>query len=259
MAEPTYDPATGINVPIELPPEIAALLKQPICPDISLPEPEKLDLTLPFGGSISAITDVTKQIPDSCSLNFSLLAQLGPILAPMKCILAVLGLIGPLIDIVKGLPFPPAKAIEDFAKAVPPVLECVAVVTGTAIPLFLRDIILLLIKLLSCVIDQLVSILDIMNGLSIQFDAAQGNAQLLATLECAQENADRAAAGSMQAIEPVLAILDLIAPILDSVAGQSIEIPAIGPVENYEQAEEMVATLEEFRDTLQLVADALGG
>lgn len=259
MAEPTFDPNTGMNVPIELPPEIAKWLAQPICADFALPKAGSLDLTLPFGGSISAIVDVTKQIPDDCSLNFSLLAQLGPILAPMKCILAMLGLIGPLIEIVKGLPFPPAKAIADFVKAVPPVLECIAVITGTALPLFIRDIILLIIKLLSCMIDQLKSVLELTNGLSIQVANASGNPQLLASLKCAQDNADCAAQGAMQGFEPIVAILEMIAPILDQVSGQSIEIPTLGPVENFEQAEEMITTLEEFRDALQLVADALGG
>jgi hypothetical protein len=259
MAGPSFDPATGLNVPVELPPGLAARLAQPICADISLPKPASVKLNLPFGGQIAAVVDARDAVPDSCALNFSLLMQLGPILAPMKCFLAVLNLVAPLIDIVKGLPFPPAKAIADFAEAVPPVLECIAQITGLGLPLFLKDVICLIISLLNCLIGQLRSILELTNGLSIQIAAAEGNPQLLATLECAQGNAENAADAAMQSFEPVVAILELIAPILDSVTGQSIEIPALAPAEGTEAMEGLIATLEEFSAALGLIADALGG
>lgn len=259
MAEPSFSNDSGLNIPVELPPDLAARLAQPICADISLPEPASQNLSLPFGGSISGVTDITKGIPDSCSVNFSLLLQLGPILAPMHCMMSVLKLIKPLIDIVTGLPFPPAKAIADFSEAVPDVMECILQVTGLGLPAFVKDLLCLIIKLLGCMIDQLRSIYDLMNGLSIQFEAAAGNPQLLATLECAQENAQRAAAGVMQGFEPVIAILQMAAPIMEPVTGTAIEIPALAPAGDLEQMETMITTLEEFVATLELIADGLGG
>jgi len=258
MAEPTFSDAEGLNVPIELPPQIAKLLAQPICLDISLPKPVTRKLTLPMGGHIASVVDTTKQIPDNCSANFSLLLQLGPMLAPLKCILAILGLITPLIDIIKGLPFPPVKAISDFIKAAEPVVHCVAEVT-VGVPLFIRDIICLIIKLLQCLIDQLRSIIDLLDGLSIQISAAQDNPQLLATLQCAQENAQNAAAGAMQGFEPIVAILDLIGPLVEQVSGSSIEIPALGPAESLEEMNKILSALEEFSNVLNLVAEGLGG
>jgi hypothetical protein len=258
MPEPTFDPATGVNVPIQLPKELADLLAQPICLDIALPKPASAKLTLPLGGSISAVTDVTKAIPDSCAVNFSLLLQLGPILAPMKCMLAVLQLIGPLIEIVKGLPFPPAEAIKKFIEAVQPVLDCIAQI-AIGLPLFIRDIICLIIKLLGCLIDQLRSIMELLNGLAIRIEGAAGNAQHLAQLECEMENAQCAAQGAMQGFEPIVVILELIGPMVEQVSGQSIEIPAFAAPEDLEGMQEVIDGMTAFQQALQGVADILGG
>ncbi|APX11980.1 hypothetical protein [Tateyamaria omphalii] len=260
MVDASFSEDSGFNVPIELPDEIAALLAQPICADISLPKPATGSITLPLGGSLSAVTDVTKQIPDNCAVNFSLLLQLGPLVGQLKCIFAVLGLIGPLIDVIKGLPFPPAKAIADFVKATEPVLECVAAIGGLGPPLFIKDVICLVISLLNCMIDQLRRIFELMNGLSIQLERADGNAQLTAALECAQENAQCAAESAMTAFEPIVVILELLAPLIEQFGdGASIEIPSIGPPESLEAMESTIASLEEFSAALNLIADALGG
>jgi hypothetical protein len=248
------------DFPVQLPPEIAKKLARPICADIALPKPGKGKITLPTGGSIAAVVDATKQIPDDCSVNFSLLLQLGPILAPMKCILAVLGLIGPLIEIVKGLPFPPAKAIADFIKAAGEVTECITQIFGAGMFLFLRDILLLIIKLLNCFIGQLETILGVMANLAIRVQGAENNPELQAVLGCAQENAQNGAEAAMMGFEPILVILELVGPIVEQFVGQTIEIPDLtGGVENTGKLEEMIATLKEFQAALQTVADAIPG
>lgn len=250
----------ALNVPIELPPEIAALLEKPICLDIALPKPATRKITLPTGGSISAVVDATKAIPDDCAVNFSLLLQLGPVLAPMKCILAVLGLIGPLIDIVKGLPFPPAKAIADFIEASGEVAECIGFIFGAGLPLFIKDVVCLIIKLLNCFVGQLESILGLMQNLAIRVQAAEGNPGLTSVLECAQANAQCAAEGAMAGFEPIIVILELVGPFVEQVSGQSIAIPDLsGGVEGIEQIEAMVGSMKELQAALNTVAEALGG
>lgn len=260
MPEPTFNSETGVNIPVELPKGIAELLAQPICADISLPKPAKQKLTLPSGGSLPGVTDFTKGIPDNCSVGFSLLLQLGPFLGSIQCLINILNLIKPLIDVINGLPFPPVKALKEFAEAVPPVVECFTAFSPTGgLLLFVRDLLCLIIKLVSCMIDQLKSIAAVMDGLSIQFEAAADNPQLLSNLECAQENAKCAAEGAVAGFEPVLVLLELAAPVVKIVTGQSIEIPSLAAPEDVEQINTVIGTLEEFVNVLELLVEPLGG
>ena len=59
------------------------------------------------------------------------------------------------------------------------------------------------------------SVRDLLQGLQLSLDSAQGNDELLAQLECAQENADAAMGNVMQAIEPVSALLSLMSPLFE--------------------------------------------
>src|SRR5438105_528351 len=96
------------NFPIDvpLPDHVKKFLERPKCLNISLPKPSKAEVCLPFGGKLSALSDVTKAFPDECTLTFSLLLQLGPIMAPLECLIKALQFVGPLIEVVKGLPTP---------------------------------------------------------------------------------------------------------------------------------------------------------
>lgn len=250
------------QVDIELPERLQEFLAQPRCLDLSLPEPASLSLTLPNGGKIKAIGDVTKGIPSDCSLSFSLLLQLGPLLASIECIVKILKLLEPLTEVIKGLPFPPVEAIKKFAEAVPPVIECaVAFTPAGGLLLFVRDILCLIIKILNCLIDQFKSIAALLGGLTLQIQSAQdqGNQELLENLECAQQNANKSAQAVFQSIEPVTVILELAAPLIELTPVGGIEIPSFAPAEDVEQINQTISALEGFVDTLQLAADALGG
>lgn len=250
----------GFDFEIPLPEELKEFLAKPRCADISLPEPGSVSLELPTGGTIKGIGDVTKGIPTDCSLNVSLMLQLGPILANLECFIRVLKLIKPLIDVIKGLPFPPVKAIADFGEAATDVVECIVKFTTPAgmIP-FVRDILCLIIRALSCMLDQMNSLLAVMTKLSISFDAADGNAVEQELIKCAQDNAQRSANAQLQAVEPVMVILEIASPILEIAQVGPIEIPTLEGVEGVEQMQTFVSTMEGFVDTLQLLADGLGG
>jgi hypothetical protein len=251
---------SGLNLEVPLPDELKALLAQPSCADLALPEPGKVSLQLPTGSTIKGIGDVTKGIPTNCSLNVSLMLQLGPILANLECFIRVLKLIKPLIDIVKGLPFPPVKAIADFAEAAKEVTECiVSFTTPLGMIPFVRDILCLAIRILACVKQQMESIVSVMKGLAVKIAAADGNAVEQELLQCAQENAQRAASAQLQAMEPVMVILQVAAPLLEIAQVGPLELPTFDGVEGVEQMEAFVDTLGGFVETLELVAKALGG
>jgi hypothetical protein len=255
-----------MDVPIEvpLPESLQKVLAAPIC--VPLPKPGKAEIHLPTGGTLKGIVDITKGIPDDCSLNFSLILQLAPLLASIECLVKVLQLIKPLIDVVKGLGPPPdliklGNAIPEFLKAAEALLPCLAVPTPVVMIPFVRDILLLIIKLLNCIVGQLKSILAVMGGLALQISAArtEGNTELMAALQCAQDNANVSAQHMMSAIDPVLVILSLAEPFLGIAGVDPIKTPTIGSAEDIEGLQKVVDTLGELTKALQLVADALGG
>ena len=133
------------NIDIPIPDKLKKLLEVPPCDQIRLPFPEPAKIKLPTGGSFKAFTDISKGIPTDCSMTFNLALQIAPFLGATECLFKVLKLIKPLIDVVEGLGPPPdpiklGKAIPEFLKAAPPVLECALAVTPFNIIPFIRDL-----------------------------------------------------------------------------------------------------------------------
>jgi hypothetical protein len=254
-----------MDVPIKvpLPDSLKKALEAPRC--IRLPKPGKAQITLPFGGAtIQAFTDISKGIPDDCSLSFSLALQIGPILANMKCLLEALNVIKPLITVItslaKGDVISAGKSLPDLLSAVGPLIECITKFF-VAIPFFVRDLLLLLAKLLRCVVGQLRSILAIMGGLALQISTAEaeGNTELLATLKCAQDNAAISAEQVMSAIDPIMVILALAEPFMGMANVSPIKTPTIGSADSLEALTAIVDVLDELAKVLQTAAEALGG
>lgn len=250
-----------MNTPIDipLPDALKELVSQPVC--IPLPKAGKAELTLPSGGKLKGIVDITKAIPDDCSLTFSLVLQLAPLLASIECLVKLLKLVKPLIDVIKGLPTPPFKALEEFGQAAVELAPCLALPTPVVMIPFVRDILLLIIKLLKCITGQLKSILAVMGGLALQIQSAQqaGNTELLAALQCAQKNAETSSQHMMSAIDPVLVLLSLAEPFMGIAGVSPIKTPTIGSATDIASLQNVVNTLDELVKALQLVADALGG
>jgi hypothetical protein len=254
------------NIDIPLPLDIKKLFDLPPCNDIKLPSPSPMKITLPTGGSINALTDISKGIPTDCSMIFNLMLQIAPFLAATECLFKLLGLIAPLIDVVKGLGPPPdpiklGSAIPKFLKAAADLAPCLLVVTGAPLIPFLRDLLCLIIKALNCFLGQMKTLLGIMKGITLQLDAASaaGNTELQRTLQCAQDNAATSAEHLTKSIEPIGVILKLAAPLMGLAGVGPIEIPTIGSDADIASLEQTVKTLQGVVGTLQIAADALGG
>ena len=252
------------NIDIPLPDRLTEALENPPCVELRLPKPGKVDLHLPTGGSIKGIVDATKAIPDDCSLTFSLAIQLGPFLASIECLMKLMGLIKPLIDVVKGLGPPPdllklGSAIPEFIKAAEQVMPCVLQLTGLGFFPFVKDLLCLIIKILKCVVGQLKSIAALMSGLSLQIQAAQGNQALLEQLQCAQENASLCASQVMSGIEPVMFLLSLAEPMLGVVGVNPIQTPPLGTPDSAEALNGIIVTLDTLVQALETAAEVVGG
>ncbi|MBI5877227.1 MAG: hypothetical protein HZB53_06230 [Chloroflexi bacterium] len=244
---------------------LAEKLNIPACVDMSLPKPTPLKITLPTGGSLNAFTDMSRGVPTDCALTFSLMLQIAPLLANMDCILKILGIIGPLIKIVKGLPFPPPSAISDFIKAAGKLAPCLAMVIAPPASLgpFIRDILCLILNVLRCFISQLKMIKQMVGGLGLQLQAAQaaGNTDLVAALQCSQDNAGQAAASAMSAMEPVFALLSMVSPVMElaQVPAINVSLPALGNPSDVQAIEGVIVSLTGVADAIQIATDALGG
>jgi hypothetical protein len=253
----------GIDIPISV--DLKALLELPPCVDLKLPLPEPIKLKLPTGGSLQAITDISKGIPTDCAMTFSLLVQLAPFLAATECLFNVLKLLKPLIDVITGLTKPDptllVTAVPEFIKAAPPVIECALAVTPLNLIPFIRDILCLILKVLKCFLGQLKTIVSLMSGLTLQLDAAKlaGNSELQRTIECAQENAAISAQHLTKSIEPIGVILDLVGPLMGIAGVPAIQLPALGSDTDLATLNQTIQTMQGVVGTIQIVVDAIGG
>jgi hypothetical protein len=252
------------DVQIPIPADLQALFAIPTCEAVALPEAAELKLRLPNGATLSSIPDVSKGIPTDCSLTVNLFLQLAPFLASIECLLKVLGLLKPLIDVVKALGPPPdlfklGEAIPAFMEAAAKLLPCFGMIApGAGIFNFIKDLLLLIIKIIKCMVGQLETILGIMQGIELRLGEAQaaGNTELMKILECARENAATAAGHAQQSLGPVTNILPLIQSFLE-LAGVSFELPALGSAEDSAALSETIAKLNDTVTTLEAIIETL--
>jgi hypothetical protein len=228
------------NIDIAVDVDLKQAFDIPSCIDLSLPNAGPLKVTLPTGGTISAFADISKGIPTDCSMTFSLMLQIAPFLAATECLLKVLKLLKPLIDVIQGLPMPPVKAIQEFVKA------------AVDLPPFL------LVPAQPSIITSLVKILG---GLWLQLTAAQqeGNDELVGVIQCAQANAQTQAGQIMNSLGPVGVLLDLAGPLFGIAGIPAIQLPALGSASDLAALNSVVQTMQSVVATIQIVADGLGG
>jgi hypothetical protein len=249
------------KIDVMLTADIQDQLAIPRCVDLRLPQAKLPQIRLPTGGSIKGITDLTKGIPSDCSLNFSLALQLAPIMASIECLVKVLALIKPLIEVIKAISNPPKlpAVLPDFIKAAEALAPCLLVPTPFAMIPFVKDILALLIAMLHCLVQQLRSIVDLLAGLEASIAKAKqsGNLELLSTLSCAQENARIAATGTLQGIEPVKVLLELAGTFMEIAGVPAITLPDVGAAQDTAALRNILNTLQGVIDTMKQIVDAL--
>lgn len=252
-----------LAIDIKLEDHIVKQLQPPMCDLLKLPEPETLNLCSPFGGArFQGIVDVTKGIPDDCSLTFSLLAQLPPFMVSMGCFIKVLKVVKPLLDFIEAVktvdPFKIAKAAPALVEALGEVAAClVSLVAG--VPMFIKDLLLLIAKLLKCISQQILSLAKLIGGLEISIKTAEaaGNTELLAQLSCAKDNANAQAKAAMGSVDVVAVILAMAEPLMALANIPPPSIPAIGSAEDVFAMEQAAHTMLSIASSLEQIAQSL--
>lgn len=253
------------NIDIPLPDELTKALAAPKCLDMRLPKASKVQIRLPLGGTIKPIPDITKGIPSNCSLTFNMALQIAPMMAAVECLMKVLKFIGAIIDAINGFkesgPLSIPGSVDKLLEAATDVAGCVAQITTPALGIipFVKDLLLMIARILRCIVEALKSIVEIMNGLELQIATARqnGNDELLAQLACAKENAEIAAAGQMQALEPIQILLDLAKPFFTLGGIPEIALPAFGSDTDVEALSSLLETLETVLGAVETAAEAI--
>lgn len=249
------------NIDIQVDADLSELFQLPPCSDLQLPDASGLSIQLPTGGALQAFADISKGIPTDCALTFSLMLQIAPFLASIACLLKVLKLLKPLIDIVKGLPVPPVGALIEFGEAAVALAPCLLIPTPASIIPFLRDLLCLILKVLGCITSQLQSLVRILKPLTLDLLAAQqsGNDELVATLQCANQNAMTQAGQIMNSLGPVGMLLQIAGPLFDIAGVPSISLPALGSATDVTALNSVLQVLNSVKGDLQIAVDLLGG
>lgn len=251
------------TIDIPLPNELVVALTPPQCIDLSLPKPSVPTLTLPIGGELSALADFTRGIPTECSMNFSLMLQLAPMMASMECLLKILQFFGDLLNAVTPLPTNPMAFVVAFVDGLKALTTCTGMVLPTGMFCFVKDLLALIAAMLHCTVQALESVLAILSGLQIQIGIAQGagNTDMLAALQCAQQNATTAAQGTMQSMQPITTLLQVAEPFLKianiNLASLNVSIPAAVPADDLQAMQTLLGTLATVATTLQKISDEL--
>src|SRR5204862_8367940 len=126
----------------------------------------------------------------------------------MQCLLKILQFLGGLVNESPTDPVGFLKAFVDGLKALE---ECTNMVLPTGLLCFVKDLLALIARMILFAVAALERMLNILSGLESQIADAQasGNAELIAALRSAKENAKNAAAGTMQALQPIGTLLVL--------------------------------------------------
>ena len=242
------------TIDIALPDDLMQALTPPACLDLELPQPDMSELTLPIGGSLQGVADLTRGVPTQCSMDFSLILQLAPMMASMQCLLKILKFFGDLIN-VSPLELPTA-----FLDGLSALEECTNMVLPLGMFCFVRDLLLLIARTLRCAIQALESVLALLSGLELQIGLAQQaeNADLLAALKCAQDNASSAAAGTMQSLQPITVLLSLADPFLKiAKVDLNLTLPSAIPASDLHGMQSMLADLSTAVQTIEQIAEAV--
>jgi hypothetical protein len=248
------------EIDIPVPDELAEFMAAPKCLDLEPPPPRPLKITLPSGGTLTALHDLGKAIPNDCSLTFSLMLQIMPLMASMECLLKVLKLLKPLSDAVTSPP-PTPKLIKEIVQAVADLSPCFLMITPAGMIPFVRDVLCLILALLRCLIGQLRTLNELLTGLTLQIADADkaGNRALAESLKCAKENGLIEMQHLMSGFGPVSVILDLMSPFMSIAGVGAIKLPAMGDDASAEAVGKTIDTLQQTVDTIQSVVDMLGG
>jgi hypothetical protein len=213
-----------------------------LLPCVEVKKPEPLTVSLPFGGELRSMIDISQGPPSDCALAHSLMLQLTPMLAGFACVLNATNA-GKVLD-----------SIENMS-------DCLDIVLKPPCPIvvMVRDILKLILAYINCMIEAVESLLNFQVGLDL--NAANGNPVLLDTLVCAQNNAQASIDTLNQGMQGIQPLIELMNICLGVVGQDPIELPdlsaATPSAADLLAGADPLAPVKSVRDALQTALDVL--
>ena len=196
-------------------------------------------IQLPMGGQLLGFANLEMRSTD-CTAVTNLHTQVAPLIAAMSCQLKVLKLLKPLIDVIQGLPNPPARALQEFSKAALDLAPCLLVTTPSAVLPFVHDLLCLEIASLHCFLRDLQAVITLASA----DPSAVSSSDVRSVLDSYQ---------------PIVGTLNL-AGELFQLAGFTIPVaPELGEGIDPDSLTADQDAVVTFVAVLQTVADTLGG
>ena len=159
---------------------------------------------------MKSITDLSKGPPSDCAIVHSMMLQLMPMLSGFACMLKILNVVSALEEALNATP-PLATGVPKILHAIDDLKNCIPPLSAPAWLEMIKAILQMILSFLECLIQAFESIRHFKIG--VDLNAEGGTPLLLNTLDCAKGNADTSLASLLSAIEPIMPLLNFLAPI----------------------------------------------
>lgn len=248
-----------IDIPVSV--NVQKALDLPPCAKLKIPQAKPLTLTLPTGSSLQAITDLSKGIPTDCGMQMNIMLQVAPLLAAIDCPLKILGVIGPLMEVITSLTsgdlIGAGQAMQKLTPAVEKLAPCLGLVIpgGSMVP-FVKDLLCLVRASLNCVLTNLRSVQDLLTGRAELLSTSTSDAEL-EVANCTADNADAQLAAIGQAIDPIVAVLGLMAPLFEIAQLEPIKLEVTSM--SSDDLETLNTTITVLEAAVTAIDDITGG
>jgi hypothetical protein len=223
-------------------------------PCVQFPKlPQVPNITLPGSVELSGFLDFSAGMPTDCSVTFNLMGQLAPVLASLAPILNILGVLKALADFATN----PLMKGPDLIAAIGKLSKLFLALTPAGIAITIKGVLSLIINFLSCFISQLEAAVKFQADIALiqQGLGSDTSPVLLASLSCAQANAEIVMQQTMGSLGPIAPLLSVV-NIIGGIAGLTIEMPAID-VSAGGDITGAISSLHQAIDSLKAVLDSL--
>jgi hypothetical protein len=215
-------------------------------------------LPLPGGASLSGMVDLPRGVSEDCRVTFNLMLQLGPFLASMECFVRLMRFVGWLLKFVKVVtnPVEAGKLLTELPPIADDLLECVTAFTPVGICPPIKNMLLLIVRYIECLVEALESVAQQQLEISVQMGDAQGNPELAEALQLASQNSQRIAEQALNAAGPALGMLENLGALLEIVGAGAIAVPSLDQLAGG-AASDVIQPLKDIVTTVRTVAEAL--
>jgi hypothetical protein len=196
-------------------------------------------IQVPSGGYLTGIVNLERASFD-CSAISNLQTQVAPLISSMYCQIKILGLLKPLIDVIRELPNPSPNVVVPFLEAAEALEPCFLITSPSVVLPFLRDLLCVQIRSLTCLLRNLQGIVTLASAEPAEVSSAQLESVL-------------------DAYASIVNIFDLAAGLFQMIGLAPLKAPALSAGTDLTSMLQSQSAIAQFTEDLQSAVGALGG